>query len=150
MINISYLPNITWDDFSRTVKIFLQPWCFTKGKCEVLLKRKIRKLFPGRRVYLLSSGRGALWAILRSLSLEEDDEVIVQAFTCCAVINPVLSCGARPVYVDIDENYNLDLNDFTRKITNKTKAVIIQHTFGIPAAVDKIIEIAKKNKIYVI
>ncbi|MET0422630.1 MAG: GNAT family N-acetyltransferase [Actinoplanes sp.] len=89
-------------------------------------------------------GRVALHAILRALHLEPGDEVIVQAYTCAAVIEPVLRLGLTPVYVDIDPTtYTMDPTSLRAAITGRTRAVIVQHTFGTPvdlAAVTAICE----------
>jgi dTDP-4-amino-4,6-dideoxygalactose transaminase len=74
----------------------------------------------------------------------------VQAFTCVAVPNSVIWSGARPVYADIDRTLNIDPVDVARKLTPMTKAIVVQHTFGIPARMDKIVAIAKKNNLIVI
>ncbi|MEK7085065.1 MAG: DegT/DnrJ/EryC1/StrS family aminotransferase, partial [Patescibacteria group bacterium] len=97
------------------------------------------------------SCRGALFAILKSFGIGEEDEVIVQAYTCVAVPNAVLWAGARPIYADIDlKTFNMAPEDFAKKISPKTRAIIVQHTFGIPADMEKIMEIARANNILVI
>jgi hypothetical protein len=78
------------------------------------------------------------------------NEVITQAFSCLVVPNAIKFAGYKPIYVDIDETYNLDIEDLKRKINERTKAIIIQNTFGVPAKIDEILEIARQNKILVI
>lgn len=90
----------------------------------------------------VGSGREALYLILKSLNLTPGDEVVVQSFTCMVVINSILWNRLIPVYVDIDDNFNYAAEELSKKITPKTRAVIVQHTFGIPAA-----EIFKIKKI---
>ncbi len=76
---------------------------------------------------------------------------MVQAFTCNAVPNPILWCGAIPIYVDIDQKgYAMDPFDFERKITPRSRAVIVQHTFGIAASMEQILRIARNHKLFVI
>ncbi|NMB92373.1 MAG: aminotransferase class I/II-fold pyridoxal phosphate-dependent enzyme [Parcubacteria group bacterium] len=95
--------------------------------------------------YFFFKGRVALYAILKSLEIKPGDEIILPGFTCVVVPNAILYCGVKPIYVDIDENtFNINPNLIEEKINSKTKAIIVQHTFGIPAQMDKIIEIAKK------
>jgi len=77
-------------------------------------------------------------------------EVITQAFSCLVVPNAIKFAGYKPIYVDIDETYNLDIEDLKRKINERTKAIIIQNTFGLPAKIDEILEITRQNKILVI
>ena len=104
----------------------------------------------GDRFYFFK-GRVALYAILKSMGITTGDEIILPGFTCVVVANAILYLGARPVYVDIDPStYNIDAEKIGEKITDKTKAIIAQHTFGIPADMNKITAIAKENSLYVI
>jgi len=86
-------------------------------------------------------------AILNSLELNKDDEVLLQAFTCNAAVNPILWSGLKPVFVDCDETtFNTDTEDLKRKIGPKSKAVMVQHTFGLPLEMDKILEICRQGE----
>lgn len=96
-------------------------------------------------------GRVALYAILKALGVKSGDEVIIPGFTCVAVPNAIAYLGAKPVYADIcPDGYNIDPVDINKKITGKTRAVIAQHTFGIPADMDPIADITKKNRLYLV
>jgi perosamine synthetase len=96
-------------------------------------------------------GRVALYAILKALGIEKGDEIAIQGFTCMAVPEAVISAGALPVYVDIEkQGVNMDPDSLSRRITNKTRAVIVQHTYGIPARIDSLMEIASKYGAYFI
>ena len=96
-------------------------------------------------------GRVALYAILKTIGIKENDEIILPGFTCVVVPNAIIYLKGRPVYVDIDKKtYNIDVTKIEEKITHRTKAIIAQHTFGIPAEMDKILEIVKKYNLYVI
>ena len=75
----------------------------------------------------------------------------MQAFTCNAVPNPVLWAGLKPVYVDCDEKtFNIDKEDLKKKITPRSRVLIVQHTFGLPADMDAISEICRKNNLILI
>lgn len=103
------------------------------------------------RTFFFMRGRSGLYNLLRVAGIGSGDEVILQAFTCMAVPLPILAVGAKPVYADINKtNYNLDVEDLVRKITPKTKAIIVQHTFGIPAEMDQIRKIAAERAIILI
>ena len=145
MISASLSPNTEPDDVLLAVKTLFTPWKWQKG--EALLG--VRRWF-GNKITLFSSGRVALFALLKSFGIGEGDEVIIQAFTCVAVPNSILWVGATPIYADIDDTYNIDPRDVDKKITKKTKAIIIQHTFGIPANVPEISRIAKKHGLLLI
>lgn len=88
-------------------------------------------------------GRVALHAILKALGVGAGDEVIVQAFTCVAVPEAVIASGAKPVYADIEtDGYNLAPEQLASRMTARTKAIVVQHTFGVPAQIQQIMAIA--------
>jgi len=96
-------------------------------------------------------GRVALYAILEVLGVKKGDEVITQAFTCIAVPEAIIAIGAKPIYVDIKSNdVNMGVNDLKNKVSSKTKAIIVQHTYGIPADMDDIIKITEEKNIPII
>jgi len=81
----------------------------------------------------------ALHLILAAMEIGPGDEVIVPAFTWVATANVVVYCGATPVFADVDrETYNFDPVDVARKVTDRTKAVIVVHLFGLCADMDAI------------
>ena len=99
----------------------------------------------------LSSGTDALHVALHALGIKKGDEVIVPVNTFIATSEGVTLCGANPVFVDNDEKtYNIDVNKIEAAITSNTKAIIPVHLYGQPAEMDKILEIAKKNNLYVV
>lgn len=149
MISASLSPNTDRDDVILALKTIVSPSLWRAGDGI----RRVRTWFENeyaRKFILTSSGRVGLFAILKSFGIGEDDEVITQAFTCVAVPNSIRWTGARPVYVDIDETFNIDPSDVKKKITKRTKAIVVQHTFGIPAAFNEIDKIAKKHSLIVI
>ncbi len=96
-------------------------------------------------------GRVALAAILRALGVRAGDEVLLQAFTCIAVPEAIMSIGARPGYVDVEPGgVNMDPSALERRISGSTKAVVIQHSFGLPADVTRLGEIARQHGLSVI
>ena len=105
-------------------------------------EREAAKVVGAEYAVSFATGRHALYAILKSLGIGEGDEVIVQGFTCCVVPNAVMYTGAKPVYVDIDrETLNANVEEISSKITDKTRAIIVQHTFGRQSDVEKIKEL---------
>ena len=96
-------------------------------------------------------GRVALYALLKALKVGKGDEVAMQAFTCVANPEAVMAIGALPIYVDVEvDGVNMDPGDLEGKITSRTRAIVIQHTFGIPADIAPLRAIAKRNNIPVI
>jgi len=96
-------------------------------------------------------GRVALYALMKAYGIKKDDEVILPAFTCVVVPNAIIYCQAKPVYVDINpQTLNCDAEEIRKKITQKTKFIIAQNTFGLSSDLDAIMVIAKEKNIIVI
>ena len=84
-------------------------------------------------------GRVGLWAILRALGVSRKDEVIVPGFTCVAVPNAVLYVGATPIYADIEpETYNVSVATLEPLLNDRTRAIVVQSTFGLSPDLDPI------------
>jgi perosamine synthetase len=99
----------------------------------------------------VSSGTSGLHLCIRALGIGEGDEVIVPSFAFIAVANAVRYERATPVFVDIEPRHlNLDPNRIEEAITPRTKAIIVVHTFGCPAAMEEILAIAREHQLYVI
>lgn len=91
-------------------------------------------------------GRVALYAILKALGVGEGDEVATQSFTCLAMPEGIMATGAKPLWIDIEPGgVNMDPDDLISRITEKTKAVVVQHTFGIPAQMNRLVEICEER-----
>jgi perosamine synthetase len=96
-------------------------------------------------------GGTALYALMRAMEIKRGNEVILQSFTCPAVPSAIVRLGATPIYADIDpDTFGIDPHKLEEKITEKTQVIIVQHTFGIPAEMDKIVRIAHKHNLRII
>lgn len=147
----SLAPNTEADDVWLALRMLLKPWKFIKGGARKELEQKFRGWLGVQYAYAFESGRSCLYAILSSLELQPNDEVLIQAYTCVAVPNAVLWAGAKPVYVDIEEDtFNMSPSDLGKKITPHSKVLIIQHTFGLPADIENLLALAKKHSLFVI
>jgi dTDP-4-amino-4,6-dideoxygalactose transaminase len=96
------------------------------------------------------NARSAIYNCLKMTQIEKDDEIIIQSYTCVSVPNAIIQAWWKPVYIDIDETLNMDYAKIKKNITEKTKAIIIQHTFWNPANIEKIKKICEKNNIILI
>ncbi len=104
-----------------------------------------------REAVALNSGTAALHSALLSLGVKPGDEVIVPSFTFTSTAEVVLLAGATPVFADIEgETYCVNPESIKRNLTKRTKAIIPVHLFGLPAEMDRIIEIARENDLKVI
>jgi len=149
-ISISLSPNTEKDDILLALKLIFQPWKWKRGEAIKKLEESFKEYLGVKYAISFNSGRSALFAILTA-SLKRGDEVLLQAFTCNAAVNPILWTGLKPVYVDCNEDdFNINIEDLKRKITPQSKAVMIQHTFGLPANIDAVLKICKENKLILI
>jgi len=99
----------------------------------------------------VNSGTSALHLCIRALGISEGDEVIVPSFAFIAVANVLRYERALPVFIDIDaQTLNLDPGKIEEAITPRTRAIIVVHTFGCPAALGEILEIARRHQLFVI
>jgi perosamine synthetase len=98
----------------------------------------------GGTAYAFSSGRAALRAILRAARIGPGDDVVLCGFTCLAVPEAVRYAGATPVYADLArEAWSSGEEEIDRAASPRTRAVVVQHTFGVPAPVQPILDLAR-------
>ena len=164
IIFTGFSPNLTGRDVLVALKFLCLPWkWFTllddcgpigfsliNGKYIKIAEEKLKQYFKIKYAYTFDSGRSALYFALKSLRAGEGDEILTQAYTCVVVPNAICQTGAKPVYVDICNDFNMDPEDLEKKITHKSKILIIQHTFGLPAQLGKLLLIAKKYNLKVV
>lgn len=144
-------PNAQTDDIIVNLLLLTAPALWQKGKSIAELEHAFRNFFGHEYVFSFDSGRTSLFSILKSLHLPSDAEVLLQAYTCVAVPDPVLWAGLIPIFVDIEKDtLNMSPEDLEKKITSKSKVLIIQHTFGFPADIEKLMAIAKTHNLFVI
>lgn len=160
-IFISLSSNTEKDDIVLTLKFLLQPWRWKRfganqridqrESAVKILENAFKNYLGIKHAFAFNSGRTAFLAILNALKLERGREVLLQAFTCNAVVNPILTAGLKPIFVDIDEKtLNIDIFDLEKKISDQSKIVLVQHTFGQPADLEKILAICQKHNLILI
>lgn len=114
------------------------------------LERTVREMFGVRFALGVNSGSSALFCALAGLDIGPGDEVILPSFSWQADYNAILRFGALPVFCGIDRTLNLDPDDFARKITPRTRAVIVVHFQGCPARMTEIRAIAAPRGIRIL
>ena len=150
-ISISLSPNTEKDDIFLALKLLFQPqhWKARENN-SLLIEERFKEYLGVKHTFSFNSGRSALMAILDSLRLKDKDEILLQAFTCNAAVNPIIGAGLKPVFVDIDDSLNLDLEDLKRRITPRSRVVMVQHNFGWPARIEEISKVAKENNLFLV
>ena len=115
------------------------------------LESKFKKTFNQKYNIACNSGTSGLHASLAALDLKPNDEIIVPALTVVMDAYAAIHLGATPIFADVDENtFLITADNIEKKITHKTKAVIVVSLQGLPVDIDPIIKLAKKYKLYVI
>jgi perosamine synthetase len=102
--------------------------------------------------FAFAAGRVALSACIHALGLGPGDEVIVPGYTCVVVANAFDFAGVRPVWADIElDSYGLDADDFVRRIGPRTRAVVVQHLYGLVSRdFERVLELARARGLAVI
>jgi dTDP-4-amino-4,6-dideoxygalactose transaminase len=96
---------------------------------------------------LCNSGTTAIHSMFVAAGFKEGDEVICPVYTFFATVTPLLFTGAKPVLCDIDENGNIDPQEIKKKVTPRTKGIIITHMWGIPCKMEEIVKICKEKNL---
>ncbi|MBE6550991.1 MAG: hypothetical protein E7665_02525 [Ruminococcaceae bacterium] len=96
-------------------------------------------------IFFYWKGRVALYEILRAMGVGEGDEVLVQGYTCVVVANAIMYLKATPIYADIDKKtFNMNLDSLKSRITEKTKVIICQNTYGLSSNLEELEQIARE------
>ncbi len=149
-VHIGLSPNTGGGDALSAFKLLLQPWKWRNGSSIVEIEEWLKDYFRAQTALTFNAGRSALLILLKSLELPKNSEVLIQAFTCAAVPNSIRWAGLTPVFVDIGKTLNVDTADAEKKITPQTKVLIVQHTFGIPADMEKIASFSQRHNLILI
>ena len=115
---------------------------FTLGSCVDEVEEKIAREANTKYAVSVGSGTDALFLSLKALGVKEGDEVITTTYTFYATIGAIVTAGAKPVFCDCREDFNLDPNQIESKITSKTKAIIPVHWSGRPCDMEAILSIS--------
>jgi perosamine synthetase len=126
-------------------------WSSTSGTWCQTLEKKFANKFKSKYAVAMNSGTSTLHSALEAVGVEPGDEVISPAITVIMDSTATFHANAIPVYADIDpDTFNIDPRDIERKITDKTKAIIIVSLYGLPCDMDEIMSISRKYNIPVI
>lgn len=140
------VPDITDDDISEVVEAMKSGW-ISKGPRVIEFEKKVADFLGvnSENIVACNSGTAALHLAVLALGLHDGDEVIVPSLTFCSTVNVIEHVGAKPVFVDInEEDYCIDVTQIEEKITKNTKAIIAVHYGGSVADIERISEICNK------
>jgi dTDP-4-amino-4,6-dideoxygalactose transaminase len=143
-----------FDDAERTALIDILEsgaWWRTPGSRTLAFERAFAAYHEARHGIAVTNGTAALEVVLAALGVGQGDEVIVPDFTFVATASAVLFTGALPVMVDVTtDTYCLDPEQAEAAITPRTKAIIVVHMGGLPADMDRFLEIARRHDLFLV
>ena len=146
-----YQPELSGNEKKYVNECLDTNWISAKGRFVKDFEKGIAEYLGVNHAVSVSNGTVALHLALMTLGIGEGDEVILPSLTYVASANAVTYTGATPVFADsLYESWQIDPADVERKITDKTKAIMVVHLYGQPCDMDAIMKIAKAHNLYVI
>ena len=134
-------PTLDQDDYQEVMDV-LKSGHLVQGEKVVGFEKELSSFIGVESGVAVSSGTAALHLSLIALGVGKEDEVIIPSYVCSALLNAVLYVGAVPVLADIDRvTFNISVDDLKKKITKRTKTIIVPHMFGLPADIDEILSL---------
>lgn len=151
MIFTDFAPNEDRSDALKALSLCAEPQTWFSGSAHTQVAKNLATYFPDHQSTLFLTARAALYSYLKALNLPAESDVLVTGFTCKAVIIPIKELRLNPVFVDIDtQTYSMNPIELKKRLTSKSRLIILQHTFGIPPHRREIIELAAKHNIPVL
>ncbi len=134
-------PTITENDI-KSVSEVMRSGCIVQGEKVRQFEEKLASFIGVKGGIATSSGTSALHLALMVLGVGKEDEVILPTYVCTAPLNAIYYIGAKPILADINEDdFNISAMDVERKLTKKTRAIIVPHLFGLPADMKEILRL---------
>lgn len=131
-------------------KIFETGW-LGMGDRVFKFENKLKKMFKRKYAICVNTGTNAIHLALDSLDIGQGDEVIVPSLTFVGSVQPILMCGAKPVFCDVELNdLNMSVAHLKKLITKRTKVILPVHYGGAPCRMGEILKLARAKGIYVV
>ena len=138
------------DDLWRDLKKFVKTGDFTLGKPLQVFEQKFAKLIGTKYAVGVNSGTDAIKLPLKAIGIKPGDEIITAANTFVATVGAITELGAKPVFVDCDDTFCMDVNLIEKKITKKTKAIVPVHFTGYMTNMKALMPLSKKYNIPIV
>lgn len=135
------------EEFEQKALEVLRSGRYVLGKEVVAFEEEFANYIGAKYCVGLASGLDALWIAFRLLNIGEGDEVIVQANTYIASVMGITINGATPVFVEPDGYFEMDPDKIEEKITEKTKAILVTHLYGMATQMEHIVELCRKYRL---
>ncbi len=138
------------EDLWIKLKKFVRTGDFTLGKELKIFETKFAKLIGSKYAVGVNSGTDAIKLSLKALNIKNGDEVITAANTFVATVGAITEIGAKPIFVDCDNTFCMNISELKKKITKKTKAIVPVHFTGYMTNMPMLVRLAKKYNIPII
>jgi len=151
-INHNYLRS-QFDDYEEIfakLKTLVVEGDFTLGKHVDEFERRICAMIGSKYCVGVGSGTDALFLSLKAAGIREGDEVITTPYSFFATTGAIVTAGARPVFVDIGDDFNIDAGRIEAAITPRTKGILPVHWSGLPCMMDRISDIGQRHNLFVV
>ena len=151
-VRYSYLPQQfqKCTDLWVDLKKFVKTGDFTLGKPLKIFEKNFARLIGTKYAIGVNSGTDALKLSLVAIGIKQGDEIITAANTFVATVGAITELGAKPVFVDCDDTFCMNIDLIEKKITKKTKAIVPVHFTGYMTNMPKLMKLSKKYKVPVI
>jgi len=138
-------------EFNQAIQEVIESSAFAGGRFVTAFEEEFASYGEAPYAIGVGSGTEALWLSLLACGIGAGDEVITVPSTFMATAEAITYCGARPVFIDVDERtYTMNPDALKNALTARTKAIIPVHLFGQPADMDPILEFGRNHGLYVI
>jgi perosamine synthetase len=132
------------------IQVIDSGWIGANGKFSKNVESQFTRYFSATSL-LVSNGSVAISLALKALSIGPGDEVLIPDLTYAATASAVVNAGATPIFCDVDLNsWSISTEEILKKITKKTKAIIVVHLYGLPAEITSIMKVAQNHNLKVI
>lgn len=140
-----YKPYFTGQEKKYVNQCIDSTWISSKGDFINVFENRFAAYIGAKYATSVCNGTVALHLALESIGIEAGDEIIVPTFTYIASVNTIIQAGGVPIFVDsLEESWQVNPEDVKKKITKKTKAVMVVHLYGLPCDMDAITTICKE------
>lgn len=133
-------PFLESSDFDA-IRQVMETGMIEEGEMAEQFENEFSKYLGLKGGVVTSSGAAAIYLALKTLDVKKNDEVILPSYVCRSVMDAVIWAGGTPVLCDIGEDWNMNIDTLKPHISEKTKAIIVVHTFGIAADVSPICDL---------
>ena len=144
-------PDLTGNEKKYLLECIETGWISSEGPYVTKFEDQFAARVGRKYGVAMCNGTAALVAAVRALKLSPGDEVIMPAFAIISCITAILESGLKPVLVDVEpRTWNMDVNQIEPKLTPKTRAIMVVHTYGLPVEMNRVLAIANRHNLRII